>query len=509
MSHWSDGYLTQIDYINYYSHYLNPNNLTVPFLMHNLAIPEIKTCCELGFGQGHCIVVHSCATDSKWYGTDFLPNQVLKAKKLNQLADDEQAQATLFDESFAEFCQRDDLPEFDMIALHGIWSWISDENRQIIIDFIRRKLKVGGVVYVSYNLFPAWHQVLPLKHLLTAQYELTPDSWSVEKRTTTAFEKTKELVALSPALQANFPLMMQTLSVLENQTPAYIAHEYLNEHLTPMYFDEIAALLDQAKLTFACSANYLDNADETMLMPEQIQYLQSIDNPILRQTIKQSMFVKTFRGDYWVKGAEKLSSSETQKRWRQVRVVLAIEPEQINPEIDSRVKIQIDPKLLHGILAVLSDYQIHNVGEILDALTQQYDRQEIIWVLALLISENLLQIAQSNEVIDKVRERCQKFNQAILDRLFDDDATRFLISPVTAWAIKFGYVDLLFVKALSENIPPDHQVEWIWQYLQANGRQLLDGNRQAMDKEQTMALLNEMAVRHQSYQNLIRSWQLV
>ena len=68
----------------------------------------------------------------------------------------EVASANLSDESFEEFCRRQDLPDFDFIGLHGIWSWVSDKNRQVIVDFIRRKLKVGGVVYVSYNTQPGW-----------------------------------------------------------------------------------------------------------------------------------------------------------------------------------------------------------------------------------------------------------------------------------------------------------------------------------------------------------------
>ena len=64
------------------------------------------------------------------------------------------AGAQLFDQSFAEFCNRGDLPHFDFIGLHGIWSWISDENRAVIVDFVRRKLAVGGVLYVSYNTQP-------------------------------------------------------------------------------------------------------------------------------------------------------------------------------------------------------------------------------------------------------------------------------------------------------------------------------------------------------------------
>ena len=64
----------------------------------------------------------------------------------------------------------DDLPEFDFIGLHGVWSWVSPENQKIIINFIRKKLKVGGVVYISYNTLPGWLQMIPLRELY--QYQL-------------------------------------------------------------------------------------------------------------------------------------------------------------------------------------------------------------------------------------------------------------------------------------------------------------------------------------------------
>ena len=71
-----------------------------------------------------------------------------------------------------ELAARDDLPEFDIIALHGIWSWISDENRAVIVELARRKLAVGGMLYISYNCTPGWSPVLPLRHLLTLHAEL-------------------------------------------------------------------------------------------------------------------------------------------------------------------------------------------------------------------------------------------------------------------------------------------------------------------------------------------------
>ena len=79
------------------------------------------------------------------------PREVKKQAKAQRiaLALAEAEKAFTFDDAFADFCQRDDLPEFDYIGLHGIWSWISDDNRKIFVDFNRRKLAVGGVLYNS------------------------------------------------------------------------------------------------------------------------------------------------------------------------------------------------------------------------------------------------------------------------------------------------------------------------------------------------------------------------
>ncbi len=104
--------------------------------------------------------IHAAASASAWYATDFNPAQASFAQSLAKASG---ANAHLTDEAFADFCARTDLPNFDSIGLHGIWSWISDENRSVIADFIRRKLKVGGVLYISYNTQPGWAAFAPTK----------------------------------------------------------------------------------------------------------------------------------------------------------------------------------------------------------------------------------------------------------------------------------------------------------------------------------------------------------
>jgi hypothetical protein len=87
--------------------------------------------CELGFGQGISANIHAAASVTQWHGTDFNPSQAGFAQSLASATG---SSARFYDQAFDEFANRDDLPEFDYIGLHGIWSWISDENRQVIVD---------------------------------------------------------------------------------------------------------------------------------------------------------------------------------------------------------------------------------------------------------------------------------------------------------------------------------------------------------------------------------------
>jgi SAM-dependent methyltransferase len=168
MTDWTAGYVADVGYIYGYYPELNPLRVQLAFLSAGLAFPESGSACELGFGQGLSTNIHAATSVTKWVGTDFNPSQAAFAQDLASVT---AADARLFDESFAEFCARQDLQEFDFIGLHGIWSWVSDANREIIVDFVRRKLKVGGVLYVSYNTRPGWAAMVPMRHLLTEHVE--------------------------------------------------------------------------------------------------------------------------------------------------------------------------------------------------------------------------------------------------------------------------------------------------------------------------------------------------
>ena len=138
MSEWGTGYVDEIPYTYGYCDELNPLRLNLALLRAGLALPAVHTACELGFGHGVSVNIHAAGSVTRWHGTDFNPVHANFAQQLAQAAG---AHAQLSAERFSEFCSRDDLPAFDYIGMHGIWSWISADNREVLLDFLRRKLK--------------------------------------------------------------------------------------------------------------------------------------------------------------------------------------------------------------------------------------------------------------------------------------------------------------------------------------------------------------------------------
>ena len=167
MVEWSDGYVTSIDYTSGFYPGLSPLSQNFSLLLRGIAPVQLAdgfSYCELGCGHGFSTTLLAAANPKgSFWGVDFNPAHVASAERLAAAARVENV--TFLEQSFAEVLTAS-MPRLDFIALHGVWSWISGENRRAIIDFINAKLKPGGVVYISYNALPGWAAHAPLRQLL-------------------------------------------------------------------------------------------------------------------------------------------------------------------------------------------------------------------------------------------------------------------------------------------------------------------------------------------------------
>lgn len=496
MSDWTDGYVADIGYIYGYYPELNPLRVRLAFLNAGLVAPKIGAACELGFGQGLSANLHASASIFQWYGTDFNPSQAAFAQELVGASD---SGAKLFDEGFDVFCTRADLPEFDYIALHGIWSWISNENRAVIVDFVRRKLKVGGVLYVSYNTQPGYAAMVPMRLLLTEHAEvLGSDGAGILSRIDGALDFVDKLLATDPAYARSNPQVIDRIDRIKKHNRHYIAHEYFNRDWEPMAFAQMARWLKPAKMQWACSANYLDALDAVNLTAEQQELLASIPDPLFRQTTRDFIVDQQFRKDYWVKGARTLSRLEQAEGLRAQRIVL------VKPRADISLKVMgnlgeatMQEAVYGPILELLADHKPKSLGQIEQILQKAgtpIGLAQIQQAAMLLSATGAVSAVQRDAEITEAKKSCDLINTHLMLKARAGDELRYLASPVTGGGVNVTRFEQLFLMAIQQGKQkPTEWAQFVWGILATQGQLLFKEGRTLESAEDNIAELTAQA----------------
>jgi hypothetical protein len=493
MSDWTSGYVADIGYtFGYYSE-LNPLRSTLAFLGAGLVPPSAGTNhCELGFGQGVSINIHAAASGANWYGTDFNPSQAAFAQSLAAVSG---ANAQVMDQAFAEFCERDDLPDFDTIGLHGIWSWVSEENRRIIVDFLRRKLKVGGVLYVSYNTLPGWASFAPMRHLMTEHARVMgSDGVGTVKRVDGAIDFAEKLLATDPLFSKANPTVNERLKRVAGQDRHYLAHEYFNRDWQPMHFASMAEMMSLAKLDFACSANYTDQVDTINLSAAQSTLLRDIPDVMFRQTVRDFMVNQQFRKDYWIRGSRRLSALEQHERLMAHRVMLTTYREDVPLKIVGVLgEATLQESIYTPILDALADYRPKTLGEISKGL-KDFKLSQLLQAVLILAGSGHLVSVQDDIEINDAKKQTDKLNNHFMQRARMSGELLYLASPVSGGGIQVGRFVQLFLLAISQGKKkPEEWAQFVWQTLVAQGQKIVKDGKTLESEQENMDELTEQA----------------
>lgn len=501
MSTWTAGYVADIGYTYGYYRELNPLRVKLAFLNAGLVYPECGTACELGFGQGMSANIHAAATVSTWYGTDFNPSQAAFARELAAVSS---ADVHLFDEAFEAFAKRTDMPDFDFIALHGIWSWISDANRKIIVDFLLKKLKVGGVLYISYNTLPGWAAFAPMRHLMVEHSQVNgAEGRGIVSRIDDAIDFADKLLATNPLFSRANPLVGDRIKKLKDQNRHYLAHEYFNRDWHPMHFSTMASWLEPAKVSYACSAHALDHIDSINLTAEQQVFLKQFSDPHFKESVRDFMVNQQFRRDYWVKGPRRLTVLQQAELLKQQRVVL------ISPRADVGLKINgalgeadMSEELYAPVLTFLADHKVRSLDEIFTAIrSDSYDFAKLVQVILVLSGAGHVVAAQDPAIAAKAKKTSDRLNLHLLNRARSSDEITVLTSPVLGGGIAANRFQQLFMLAILQG--HKKPVDWasvVWELLSSQGQKLVKEGRTLETVEENIGELTskaeEFALKH-------------
>jgi len=453
---WTSGYVAEIDYTHGYYRELAPGLIDIALLMSGHEPPTHRPLryLELGYGQGVSANIHAAATMAEVWGADFNPAHAANARSLAEHAG---SGARFFDNSFAEVAARDDLPEFDYIVLHGVWSWISDENRGAIVEIIRKRLKVGGVVYLSYNTLPGWAVGMPLRHMMTLHAETVgSDAQGVVGRIEGSIAFGSKLAEIGARYFAANSTAKGRLDAIAGQNRNYLAHEYFNRDWAPMYFSDVHALLVDAKTSYACAAALIDQMDGFNLTAPQQEVLTGIPYVVLRETVRDYILNQQFRRDILGRGARRLPPLERQERLFDLSVTLVVPETDISFEVEAGLgKVSLKPDIYQPLIDALAagDGGPKRIGDLAALPTlSRLPAGALLEGLAVLIGSGRAHTAQSETQIAAAAPRCHALNAALIDRARFNGDVSCLASPVIGGGVPIGRFEQMFLGARARGV---------------------------------------------------------
>lgn len=495
-TNWTDGYHTDVNYTYGYYRDLSPNFQKFCLLLNGVECSDSLTehqHCELGFGQGVSINIHAASNIGTFYGTDFNPAHAAHA---NLMAEHSQAAHHFFDASFDELLEHD-LPQFDSISLHGIWSWISHRNQHIILKFIRKFLKPKGIVYISYNCLTGWAANMPLRELLHSHFHFNSTSIQPAQKVKDALAFSQSLLQQDPEFSQKNPFALDKLKSLQQQNPDYLIHEYLNQDWQCFSFQQVVRTLEEIKLSFASSTNLDMHLDDINFSQQHQQFLNQIEHPIFKEQCRDYFANTQFRKDLFIRGKNTLSALQIQQRLRQTRFVLLSSAESLPTTIQGHLG---EFNLLQEIYQPLAQhfkciqYKSQSLFELEHALPN-LSYAQLLNALVILCHLNLAQPCQ-NKVPNSTFQSSQALNRYILEQASYHQNYQVLANPMTGIGIAVSQIEALFYRGyFFEQL---RLAEDLAEYAQQNFDQLnwhlLDAHQQPLlERQASLVYLSQQA----------------
>jgi SAM-dependent methyltransferase len=483
------GYVSEIEYTHGYYSDFAPNRLKFISLLNGVrhSVAEQPSYLELGFGQGLSLNIHAASNPGQYWGADFNAAQATNAQSLAQHG---AGNVRALEDSFEELLARPDLPEFDIIALHGLWSWVPGEVRQSIVELAKRHLKPGGLFYVSYNIRAGWASIWPLRDILLEHYRSNP-SGSVEQRVKAALEFASDLDDGGAKFFALNPIARERLKQMKAQDMRYLAHEFFNETWEPTTFPSVCSTLAGAKLEFAGSAHLTDALEHIHISSKARAVLQTLPAGAMQGMVKDLLVGQQFRKDVFVKGRRVYTSAERQDLLSATRFILVQDPDRLPKSVRGALgDAVLDRELYQKILRVLEADKNYakTLGEILHSAECAGMRfGQLEQAMVILLSIGFVELVSSTSIPVGVEEGAQRLNSHLCLRAEYEDEGRFLASPLTGIGVAVSRFEKLFLNAIAHSV--DDPATYVWELIEKQGQRLKVNDRTLETRDENIAEL--------------------
>lgn len=387
---WSQGYVTDTSYADKFFRELSPAWLNYVAAV-NGGRPRILdkpfTYLELGCGFGNSTVVNAAAFPSgEFHGCDLNPAHIEGGVRHAAALGVSNVQ---FHESSFDQMLSLDLPPFDFIVLHGVYSWVGAEARQAIRRVVGKTLKPGGLVYVSYNCLPGWSAEAPLRRLLL-EFSATAKGGTPE-RTEVALQVLKGLSGSKLRYFTANPSAVTAVDSYVRGPSNYLAHEFLNQTWEPFYSIDIADELAEAETRYLGSATLVDNHPTLMVDGLAAEAVAKLATPRQRQLAMDFATNQRFRRDVFVRRQKSREPAEAKRHLHEVAIGSLGNPEEISAKAKvPRGEVRFQDEFIRELRSLMHKGSM-TIGEVASTLGGQgRDPAEIARNLTFLVAAGTL-----------------------------------------------------------------------------------------------------------------------
>jgi SAM-dependent methyltransferase len=279
----------------------DPNRLAAIGRLYGIDVPspEKAAVLEIGCGTGaNLIHIAERFPESRCVGIDMSERHIAEGQRISKVAGIKNVELRCGD-------LQNEVVEpgaFDYVICHGVYSWVPPHVQRQLLHALSSAVSEHGLVYVSYNVLPGWRQRGAIRDIMTTgalHRSVVSSTYAAEERLHGAME----LLSLVSSVRASEgdlfgSYVKESVRRFKDSHPAYIFHEYLEEHNSAVLFSEFMQAVELHGLQFVAEAKasmmsaddlgeavqeYLGRLGDDVVTREQC--LDVIRNRMFRETL--------------------------------------------------------------------------------------------------------------------------------------------------------------------------------------------------------------------------------
>ncbi|MGK7867404.1 class I SAM-dependent methyltransferase [Falsiroseomonas sp. E2-1-a20] len=307
-SGWSRGYPVGQPYPAAWHGFQSPAYLAAACALMGVAWEvspdQPMTIAEIGCGSGYTANVLAAGNpNAQVLGLDYNPAHIAEARSMAAAAGLGNAHFEATDLAELDGAELDRLPEFDLVTVHGLWSWVGDPVRDGVLRLLRRRLKPGGVVLMTYNALPGAGGALGLSRLVRGALRT---AGSTAEGIAAARATVEKLVAAEAVHLHDSTWRRLLLGEMGEARAGYLLHEFITDHWRPCFFADVQDAMATARCEFVGSATFDENFPSMSLSPAQQEIWNAAPDATSRQLVLDLCVPRAFRRDIYVRGLRRI-----------------------------------------------------------------------------------------------------------------------------------------------------------------------------------------------------------